>query len=127
MPSSLSIDLRERVVAAVAEGASSQAAAARFAVSVSNVSRWAARVRQEGHVAARARDGDQRSRAIEAQAGLILATHERQPQLVLHELREALAAHGLQTRTSGLSRFLARHGITRKKGLCTRLSRRARM
>lgn len=123
MPSSLSIDLRERVVAAVAEGASCHAAAARFGVSVSSVSRWAARGRQEGHVAPRARGGDQRSRVIEAQAELILSTYERKPQLFLHELRDALAVHGVTTSTSGLSRFFARHGITRKKGLSTRLSR----
>ena len=126
MPSSLSIDLRERVVAAVAAGASCHAAAARFEVSVSSVSRWAARVRQEGQVAPRARGGDQRSRVIEAQADLILSTYEREPQLFLHELREALAAQGVTTSTSGLSRFFARHGITRKKGLCTRPSRSAR-
>lgn len=126
MPSSLSIDLRERVVTAVAEGASCHAAAARFGVSVSSVSRWAARVRQEGQVAPHARGGDQRSRVIEAQAGLILATYEREPQLFLYELREALAAQGVAASTSGLSRFFARHGISRKKGLSTRLSRSAR-
>ncbi|SFN02482.1 Homeodomain-like domain-containing protein [Methylobacterium pseudosasicola] len=48
MPSALSIDLRERVVAALADGAFCQGAAARFGVSVSSASRWAARVRQEG-------------------------------------------------------------------------------
>lgn len=74
---SLSIDLRERVVAAVAEGAPCHAAAARFEVSVSSVSRWAARIREEGRVASRARGGDQRSRAIEAQAALILITDKR--------------------------------------------------
>ncbi|WP_457107716.1 helix-turn-helix domain-containing protein, partial [Methylobacterium sp. P5_C11] len=51
MPSPLSVDLRERVVAAVAEGASFHRAAARFGVSVSSASRWSERFAQEGHVA----------------------------------------------------------------------------
>lgn len=63
---------------------------------------------------------------IEAQADLILATYEREPQLFLHEVRDALAAQGVTTSTSGLSSFFARHGIPRKKGLCTRPSRSAR-
>ena len=126
MPSAVSVDLRERVVAALADGASCHGAAARFGVSVSSASRWAARVRQEGQVAPRARGGDQRSQVIEAQADLILATYEREPQLFLHELRDVLDGRGVTTSTSGLSRFFARRGITRKKGLSTRLSRSGR-
>ena len=48
MPSPLSVDLRERVVVAVAQGASCHRAAARFGVSVSSASRWSERFRQEG-------------------------------------------------------------------------------
>lgn len=40
MPSPLSVDLRERVVAAVVAGVSCHRAAARFGVSVSSASRW---------------------------------------------------------------------------------------
>ena len=123
MPSPLSVDLRERVVAAVAEGASFHRAAARFGVSVSSASRWSARFAQDGHVAPKPTRGDDRLRAIEGQADRILSTYEARPELFLRELRDALAAQGVQTSTSGLSRFFARHGITRKKGLSTRLSR----
>ena len=49
MPSPLSIDLRERVVAAVVEGASFHRAAARFGVSVSSASRWSQRFAQQGN------------------------------------------------------------------------------
>ena len=45
MPSPLSVDLRERVVSAVAAGASCHQAAARFGVSVSSASRWSDRFR----------------------------------------------------------------------------------
>lgn len=123
MPSPWSVELRERVVAAVAEGASFHRAAARFGVSVSSASRWSERFAQEGHVAPKPTRGDDRLPAIEGQADRILSTYEARPQIFLRELRDALAAQGVQTSTSGLSRFFARHGITRKKGLSTRLSR----
>ncbi len=123
MPSPLSADLRERVVAAVAEGASFHRAAARFGVSVSSASRWSERFAQEGHVAPKPTRGGDRLPAIEGQADRILSTYEARPEIFLRELRDALAAQGVQTSTSGLSRFFARHGITRKKGLSTRLSR----
>ena len=126
MPSPLSVDLRERVVAAVAEGASFHQAAARFGVSVSSASRWSARLAQEGQVAPNPTHSDDRLPAIEAQADLILSTDEARPEIFLRELRDVLAAQGVQTSPSGLSRFFARHGITRKKGLSTRLSRSAR-
>lgn len=92
MPSALSIDLRERVVAALADGASCHGAAARFGVSVSSASRWAAPVRQEGQIGPCARGDDQRPQVIEAQADLILATYEREPQLLLREFHNVLAA-----------------------------------
>jgi transposase len=43
MPSPLSVNLRKRVVAAVAAGASCHRAAARFGVSVLSASRWSQR------------------------------------------------------------------------------------
>lgn len=126
MPSSLSVDLRERVVAAVAEGASCHRAAARFGVSVSSASRWSERFRLEGQVTPKPSGGDRTSQRIEAHADLILFTYEEQPQIFLRELRDRLAERGVQTSTSGLSRFFQRHRITRKKGRSTQLSRNAR-
>src|SRR3954454_24905690 len=127
MPSPLSVDLRTRVVAAVAEGASCHRAAARFGVSVSSACRWAERFSQEGHVAPKRSGGDRVSQRIEAHADLILSTYEDEPRIFLHELRDVLAEQGVQTSTSGLSRFFARHDITRKKRRRTQLSRTARM
>ena len=126
MPSPLSVDLRERVVAAVAAGASCHRAAARFGVSVSSAIRWSQRSHQEGHVAPKPMGGDHISKRIEAHAELILATSEQEPRLFLRELRDRLAEQGVQTSTSGLSRFFQRHGITWKKGRRTQLSRSAR-
>src|SRR4051794_15154624 len=126
MPTALSVDLRERVVATVLEGMSCPQAAARFGVSVSSVSRWAERYRSEGQVAPRPRGGDQRAEPIEQHIDLILAVCETQPGIFLRELRERLAEHGITTSTSGLSRFFKRQGITRKKGPHTRPSRSGR-
>ena len=126
MPSPLSVDLRERVVAAVAEGASYHRAAARFGVSVSSASRWAQRFHTEGQVAPKPAGGDRVSHRIEAHADLILSLYEQRPEIFLHELRDTLAERGVTTSTSGLSRFFARHRITRKKGRFTQLSRSGR-
>lgn len=126
MPSPLSVDLRERVVAAVAAGASCHRAAARFGVSVSGASRWSQRSHQEGHVAPKPMGGDHTSKRVEAHAALILATSKQEPRLLLRELRDRLAEQGVQTSTSGLSRFFQRHAITWKKGQRTQLSRSAK-
>ena len=63
MPSPLSVDLRERVVAAAAEGASFHRAAARFGVSVSSASRWSERFAQEGHVEPKPTHGEDKPTA----------------------------------------------------------------
>ena len=126
MPSPLSVDLRERVVAAVSEGVSCSAAAARFSISASSVSRWSARFRDEGALAPKPSGGNNGAQGLEAHAAQVLALCKRQPTLFLHEVRDRLAAQGITTSTSGLSRFFARHGITRKKGISARPSSSAR-
>ena len=70
--------------------------------------------------------GDRHSHRVEAYARPILAACRRRPAIFLRELRDHLARRGLQTSTSSLSRFLARHGISRKKGTCTQPSRTGR-
>ena len=126
MPSPLSVDLRQRVVAAISGGTSCHQAAARFRVSVASASRWSTRHQQEGHVTPRPSGGDHSSHRTEAHADLILTTYEQRPEIFRRELREELAGQGIQTSTSGLSRFFARHGITRKKGQRTQPSRSER-
>lgn len=61
----LPMDLRERVVGAVAEGMSRRAAAARFGVSAASAVRWAALQRDQGKPAAKPQGGDTRSAKIE--------------------------------------------------------------
>lgn len=88
MASALSVDLRERVVAAIEAGASRREAARRFEVSPASAVRWHGAFVQEGRTQAKPMGGDQRSHAIEAQADLIRLTYEAQPELFLHELRD---------------------------------------
>jgi transposase len=67
MANALSVDPRERVVAAVTVGLSRWAAAAHFGVSVSSAVRWVELGRYSGGVTPKPRGGDQRSARIEAQ------------------------------------------------------------
>ena len=115
MASALSVDLRERVVAAIEAGASRLEAARRFKVSPASAVRWRGSFVHEGWTQAKPMGGDQRSHAIEAQADLIRLTYEAQPELFLHELRDHLAERGPRVGVSSLSRFFKRHGITPKK------------
>ena len=123
MAAALSVDLRDRVVAAIEAGASRREAARRFEVSPASAVRWHGAFVQEGRTQAKPMGGDQRSHTIEAQADLIRRTYEAQPELFLHELRDRLAERGLRVGVSSLSRFFKRHGITRKKTLATPPSR----
>jgi transposase len=127
MPSALSVDLRERVVSATLEGASRRQAAKRFGVSPASALRWHESFAQEGRIAPKPQGGDQRSHRIEAHAELILQTYQAHPQIFLRELRDALQEQNVKVSTSSLSRFFARHAITRQKGPHTRLSRTGRM
>ena len=126
MAAALSLDLRRRVIATIEAGASCRKAAERFGIGVATAIRWHAQVRLDGRIAAKPSGGDHASHRLEAQASLILKTCEQQPQIFLRELRDLLGERGVQTSTSGLSRFFARHGITRKKGRFTPPSKTGR-
>lgn len=123
MPAALSLDLRVRVLAAVALGLSHRAAGERFGVSAASVSRWRALEREQGEARARSQGGDRRSARIEAHRDLILAMIEETPDLAIEELRQALAEKGVTVGYGTIRRFFGRHGITRKKRLHTRPSK----
>lgn len=126
MSKALSVDLRTRVLAAVAEGASHRAAGVRFGVSAASVSRWRALARQQGNVRPGPLGGDRRSGRIEAQGGLIDHLMAETPDMTIEELRQALADRGHHFGYGTVQRFLRRHEITRKKRPATRRSRIAR-
>ena len=120
----LSLDLRQRVVGAIAAGLSCRQAAERFGVGTSTATRWRALARQTGAPAARPQGGDRRSGRIEAHAGLILSLFDSKPDITLAEIKAELATgRGVEVGIGTLWRFFKRRRITRKKRRRTRASR----
>jgi transposase len=125
MAKALSMDLRQRVLAAIADGASGRQAGARFGVSPSSVSRWRARLREQGDARPKAQGGDRKSHRIDAHQATILSVLEETPDLTIEELRGRLREQGLVFGFGTVRRFFERHRITRKKRPLTRPSRTA--
>lgn len=90
MPSHLSVNLREHVVAAVLAGASSHRAASRLGVSVLSAGCSTERFRYEGHLASKPMHGDDSLPELGAHADLIHALDQAQPELFLRALSDAL-------------------------------------
>lgn len=123
MGRALSVDLRERVIAAVEDGMSCRAAAARFGIGASSAIRWRQQHLTRGHVKPGCPGGDVRSSAVESQRAFLLSLVEEQPDLTLAEIRDVLAGRGTQASVASIWRFFHRHRITRKKRRSTRQSR----
>ena len=112
----LSVDLRSRLVAAVAGGMSRRAAAERFEVSAASAVRWVQAVNRAGTVEAKPQGGDTRSHHIEAFSGVILAAVGARKDISLVELAELLRTkRGVSFGASTVWRCLDRHGMTFKK------------
>ena len=110
-----SLDLRERVIAAVAEGESVRAVGEIFDVSPSFVAKLAQRWRGSGRIDPLKSGGDRRSGAIEAHRDWLLQTIEQTPDLTLREIRDRLRQRGTPTSKSSIARFFQRHRISCKK------------
>ncbi len=112
----LSMDLRERLVSAVAGGMSRRDAAVRFGVAASTAIKLADQWRRTGDVRPRPQGGDKRSYRIEAHAEAILALVETTPDITLSEIAAHLGEmHGLRVAPSTVWRLLDRRGMTFKK------------
>lgn len=112
----LSIDLRFRLVSAVAGGLSRRAAAERFGVSAASAVRWVSASRSTGTIDPLPQGGDTRSHHIEAFRDVILAAIEAQKDISLVELADLLRTnHGVSFAPSTVWRFLDRHAMTFKK------------
>lgn len=123
MSKALSVDLRQRTLAAVLEeGLTHREAAARFKVSAASVSRWRALAADGAAPMHGPLGGDRRSHVVEAEAAIILEVFHAQRDMTLLELREALAGRGLRFGYGTLWRFFDRRGYTRKKRPRTRPS-----
>jgi transposase len=116
MARAYSLDLRERVVAAVLHGLSCRAVAVRFDVSVASVVKWAQRARETGSPAARPMGG-KRPYLLAGQRSWLLARLDEKPDLTLHTLLRELGARGVTVSCDTLWRFLRREGFSFKKSV----------
>jgi putative transposase len=110
----LSLDLRERVVAAVLAGESCRSVAARFEVAVSSVVKWSQRYRETGSVTP-GKMGGHRKRMLAPYRAFIVERLEQTPHLTLHGLQAELAAHGVKVSHNAVWVFLRREGLRFKK------------
>jgi transposase len=115
MSRALSIDLRVRVLAAVAAGATHREAGERFGVSAASVSRWRKREREQGDPRPGRLGGDRRSVRIEAHHDAVMAALGPDRDATIEEVRASLTSQGLVFGFGTIQRFFARHRITRKK------------
>ena len=111
----LSLDLRERIVAAVAGSMSRRKAVERFGVSPASAVRYCALDAKQGDARPRPQGGDRHSHKIEANADFILDAVARKSDVTLVELRALLAQMGVSVAVSTLWRFFNRRRIPFKK------------
>lgn len=113
MSRAYSIDLRERVAAAMAAGLSARAAAFQFGVSVASAVRWSQRQRRTGGVAP-GKLGGHRKPVLLPEREWLLARIAAEPDLTLRGL---LAERGVKASYGALWLFFDREGMSFKKSL----------
>lgn len=123
MATALSMDLRQRVLAAIEAGASCRQAAQRFGVSAASAIRWNGLHLLHGDIRPQQQGGDRRSHRIEAQAKTILDVWAKRRDITLMELRAELTEQGLVFGYATLWRFFRRHRLSLKKRPHTRPSK----
>ncbi len=109
-----SLDLRERVVAAVASGGTCREVAETFDIAPSTVVKWSERQRETGHAAAKPMGGRRRC-PIEAERDFLLARVQEKPDITLRELASELAERGLAVSHVSVWNLLRREEQTFKK------------
>jgi transposase len=115
MTRALSSDLRDRVVAAMRDGATCRAAAGLFSVSVASAVRWSQLARATGSTAPRPHVARRRLVLLD-QRDWLLARVAAAPYLTVRALRAELAeVRGVEVGYGAVWRFLAREGLTFKK------------
>ena len=125
MSQAYSLDLRERVVAAVAAGESCRAVAKTFKVSVASVVRWSQRFRATGSAAAKPM-GRQQPRSLAPHRAWLLARLEGSPDLTLRGLVVELGDLGVVTSYGSVWRIVHDAGLSFKKNAVRRRAGPAR-
>src|SRR5882762_4024811 len=114
MARAYSLDLRERVVAAVTAGASCRKVASIFKVSVASVVKWSQRFRATGSAAARP-VGGRRPYALAGEREWLLGRLAEKPDLTLRALVGELAQRGIVVSYYAVWHFFEHEGISFKK------------
>jgi len=125
MARAYSLDLRERVVAAVAAGESCRKVAATFRVSVASVVKWSQRFRATGSAAARPMGG-RRPYALAGERDWLLSRLAEKPDVTLRALLAELAERGIVVSYYAVWNFFEHEGVSFKKKACTPASRTVR-
>ena len=115
MARAYSLDLRERVVGAVAEGQSCRSVAKTFMVSVASVVKWSQRHRAVGSSPAALKMGGHRPYLVAREKDWVLARIAEKPDITLRALLKELADRGLVVSYYALWHFLHHEGVTFKK------------
>jgi transposase len=116
MAKPLSDDIRIRIITAVDDGMSCRAAAERFSVVASTAINVVRRHRETGEISTKRQGGDRRSGRVEAHAAAILELVEKQRDITLAEITEAIfETTGERFGTTTIWRLLKRHCQTYKK------------
>lgn len=124
MSRAYSLDLRERVVGALAAGQTCRAAAARFGVSVATVVRWGQRQRRTGSPAAR-RMGGYRPYVLAGERVWLLRRIGEKPDLTLRAILAELRDRGIEVSYYAVWHFFEHEGITFKKKPARQRARQA--
>jgi transposase len=114
MARAYSLDLRERVVAAVAAGESCRAVATKFKVSVASVVKWSQRFRANASAEAY-KVGGRRRYTLAGERDWLLARLADKPDITLRALGAELAARGIKVSHFAVWHFFEHEGISFKK------------
>ena len=109
-----SLDLRERVVTAMAAGMSGQQAAQHFSIGGSSALRWARRARETGSPKSKPMGGT-RPFVLEAHRRWITARLAEKPDLTLRALTAELTARGAKGSAFAVWSIVADAGLSFKK------------
>ena len=114
MPRAYSLDLRERVVAAVVAGESCRKVAGTYKISVASVVKWSQRLRATGSAAAK-RMGGNRLRSLAGERDWLLARLDAVPDLTLRALVVELSERGVVTSYGSVWRIVHDADVSFKK------------
>jgi len=109
-----SMDLRERVAAAIMAGQRREAVARRFEISLSSVGRYIRRFRETGTLAPDKFGGHKRYALADEEERLRDWIKER-PDMTLAEIKDRLHESGIEVGQTAISNFLRHLGLSYKK------------